>query len=244
MVNVLLQCVNLVLALLILSSTISFATPPPNFNTAKKVAFDLFVPHKLTLYCGCQFDDEKRVDLTSCNMHTATVIERANRVEWEHMMPAEKFGRYHKCWTEKMCINEKTGKEYRGRKCCQKIDSEYRRKEAELYNLWPAVGAINQARSNYDFGILHNKRGFYGCEFEADSRLKIAEPPDRSKGIVARANLFMADKYHVELTPGQRELFQRWSKQFPPDFWELRWAAEVTEIVGYTNPYIKVEQTA
>lgn len=243
MVNVVLQRVTLAF-LLILSLSTSFAAPPLTFSTAKKIAFEIFNQHQITLYCSCRYDSDKQVDLSSCNMSTAAPVERANRIEWEHMMPAASFGRYHKCWTEKLCVNEKTGKEYKGRKCCAKIDAEYKKKEAELYNLWPAVGAVNQERSNFRFGILENKRGFYGCEFEADKELKLAEPPDRAKGIVARANLFMADKYQVELSNEERELLEQWNKQFPPDFWELAWAAEVADIVGYENPYIKIEETA
>lgn len=243
MVKAVLQRVKLFFILLILPFSISVATPPINFSSAKKMAFELFRTHQVTLYCGCKYDSEKQVDLTSCNMNAALPIERAHRIEWEHMMPAEHFGRYHQCWTEKLCVNDKTGKEYKGRKCCEKIDPEFRKKEAELYNLWPAVGSVNQERLNYQYGILHNKRGFYGCEFEADKKLKIAEPPDRAKGTAARAYLFMADKYQVEISKEQRELLKHWSKQFPPDFWELQWAAEVASIVGYNNPYIKVEAT-
>ncbi|MBL7480570.1 endonuclease [Legionella bononiensis] len=244
MFNGVLQRVKLISILLILPFAISFATAPLTFTTAKKIAFDLFSTHQITLYCGCKYDKEKNVDLTSCTMDTAAPITRARRVEWEHMMPASDFGRYHQCWTEKLCVNEKTGKEYKGRKCCEKIDPEFRRKEAELYNLWPAVGAVNQERSNFSFGYLENKRGYYGCEFEADKTLKIAEPPDRAKGTVARANLFMADKYQVEISPEQRELLLKWNREFPPDLWELAWAAEVANIVGYANPYIKVEQVS
>lgn len=225
---------------LTLPFTLNFAAVPQTFSSAKKIAFNLFEPHKMTLYCGCKYDSDKNVDLISCSMNAATSIARAHRIEWEHMMPAEHFGRSHSCWTEKICTNKKTGKAYKGRKCCEKSDPEFRLQEAELYNLWPAVGSVNQERSNYNFGLLVNKRGFYGCEFEADKERRIAEPPDRAKGIIARANLFMADKYKVELGE-QKELFLKWNKQFPPDFWELSWAAEVAAIVGYDNPYIKSE---
>lgn len=208
------------------------------------MATELFSSHRVTLYCGCAYNQDNKVDLTSCNMHTAAPIERANRVEWEHMMPAENFGRTHQCWTEYLCVNAKTGKEYRGRKCCEKIDADFRRKEAELYNLWPAVGAVNQARSNYAFSEIPNKRGYYGCEFEVDKDSRLAEPPDRSKGVVARANLFMADRYNVEMSKEQRALLEKWNKKFPPGVWELKWAENVAAIVGYKNPYIEEHAVA
>jgi len=238
MVKELLQRLRLIGFLLIIPFSISFATPPNNFDSAKKMAADLFSNHRVTLYCGCSYSVENKVDLKSCGMDTAAPIARANRIEWEHMMPAEHFGRYHKCWTEQLCVNDSNGKAYKGRKCCEKIDADFRRKEAELYNLWPAVGAVNQERSNYTFTVIPNKRGFYGCEFDADKDKKLAEPPDRAKGIVARANLFMADKYKIEFSKEQRDLFNTWNKKFPPDAWELKWAEKVASTVGYKNPYI------
>ncbi|TAL64410.1 MAG: deoxyribonuclease [Legionella sp.] len=240
----LLQRFKLIFILLILPFSISFANAPLNFPAAKKIASELFSEHRVTLYCGCKYDTENKVDLASCNMQSAIPIERANRIEWEHMMPAENFGRYHRCWTEKLCMDDNTGKEYRGRKCCEKIDEEFRKKEAELYNLWPAVGAVNQARSNYEFAILPNKRGYYGCEFDVDREKKLAEPPDRAKGIVARANLFMADKYNIEMSKEQRKLLKEWNKKFPPGYWELEWAENVAYVVGYTNPYIQEHAVA
>ena len=230
--------------LLILPFSISVADAPNNFAAAKKIALALFGENHVTLYCGCEFDSNKKVDLTSCNMHTATPIERANRIEWEHMMPAASFGRYHRCWTENLCVNEATGKEYKGRKCCDKIDADFKRVEAELYNLWPAVGLINQARSNFKFSVIPNKRGYYGCAFDVDKEARTAEPPARAKGIVARANLFMADKYSVEISEEERALLNLWNKKYPPGVWELQWAENVASIVGYTNPYIEEHQLA
>lgn len=239
-----LQRVKFIFISLILPVSISFATAPLTFTTAKKVASELFSDHRVTLYCGCKYNSDNKVDLNTCNMATAAPIERANRIEWEHMMPAEHFGRYHRCWTERLCVNPNTGKEYKGRKCCEKIDADFRRQEAELYNLWPAVGAVNQERSNYSFAILPNKRGYYGCEFDVDKDKRLAEPPDRAKGIVARANLFMADRYKVELSDEQVKLLKEWNKKYPPGVWELQWAENVAVIVGYHNPYIEEHAVA
>lgn len=228
-------------AFLALTMTIGgHAEPPPNFSAAKKIASAIFKAHRQTLYCGCAYSSKNKVDLSSCNMQGAQAISRAHRVEWEHMMPAEHFGRSHPCWKEKICINKKTGHSFKGRRCCESVDNEFKKEESELYNLWPSVGAINQARSNYSFSLLVNKRGFYGCEIEVDSYAKSVEPPDRAKGVVARANLFMASHYGIELSNEQFELFTEWNKQFPPDEWEVKWAGEVERIEGYANEFISI----
>lgn len=219
-----------------LSLTAVSATPP-NFSVAKKFAANIFNENKTTLYCNCAYDRFKKVDLKSCGMKEASKFKRAHRVEWEHMMPAENFGRKFQCWREKLC-RKKSGKTYRGRKCCQRIDSQFRQAEGELYNLWPSVGLVNQARSNYRFSPLPTKSGFFGCNIEIDKNHRKADPNTASRGIVARANLFMADKYNVRLSDSQRKLFNAWNKQYPPSSWEKKWAASVAKIEGYKNPYI------
>ncbi|STX81694.1 putative endonuclease-1 [Legionella busanensis] len=223
-------------AILMLSSSV-LALPPKTFTQAKKQARIIFAFQRETLYCRCKFDARLRVDLASCNMQSASGIRRAHVVEWEHMMPAENFGNHFACWREPLCI-KKNGKRYKGRKCCEKIDKQFRQAEGELYNLWPAVGLVNSARSNFRYSMLENHTSFYGCPITIDKKSRRVEPADYAKGIVARANLFMAYKYGIELSEAQRNLFIVWDKQFPPSTNEKWWAEAVAKIEGYPNPYI------
>ncbi|STX81644.1 putative endonuclease-1 [Legionella busanensis] len=226
---------GVVFVLLLSFSTL--AQPPKTFSEAKKQARIVFAFQRETLYCKCKFDARLQVDLASCNMQSAAKIKRAYHVEYEHMMPAENFGNHFQCWRETICI-KKNGKRYKGRKCCERSDKQFRQAEAELYNLWPAVGLVNGARSNYRYSMLENHTLFYSCPITIDKKLRRVEPADFAKGIVARANLFMAYKYDITLSEAQRTLFMVWDKQFPPTAQEKWWAQAVTKIEGYTNPYI------
>lgn len=219
---------------------LSGAAPPSTFSQAKKIAAQIFAQNPYTLYCGCQYDAHKQIDLSTCGMQAAQNHARAHRLEWEHMMPAENFGRQLPCWREKVCSYE-NGQAYKGRKCCVQFSEVFRKMEAELYNLWPAVGLVNQARSNYrfsDFGAASSIALFYGCPILIDRQLKQVEPRDEAKGIVARANLFMAYQYNIRLSGSQKALFEAWNKQFPPEEWEKKWATEVALIEGYNNSFI------
>lgn len=170
-------------------------------------------------------------------MNEAKTIKRAQRLEWEHMMAAEHFGQQRACWREPLCAT-RTGKPYKGRRCCAQSDREYRHMEAELYNLWPSVGLINQARSNYRFAMLPGHPAYAGCAIRIDKANRRVEPPDAVKGIVARAHLFMASHYSLSLSASQRALFNAWNNQFPPTAWEYAWAGNVARIEGYDNPFI------
>ncbi|WP_058441783.1 endonuclease [Legionella brunensis] len=221
---------------LLFFTSVAASQSPNTFPQAKKIAASIFAKNPITLYCHCRFDSKKAIDLSSCRMEEAQSIKRSHRLEWEHMMPAEHFGQQRPCWREALC--EKQGKRFKGRKCCELIDKQFNHMEAELYNLWPSVGLINQLRSNYRYGLIPTKAKTYGCDFGVKKENRIVEPADDAKGIVARANLFMASHYKLRLSDSQRQLFEAWNKMFPPSPWEITWALEVEAIEGYKNPYI------
>jgi deoxyribonuclease-1 len=224
------------LSVLLVSSVIN-AEPPKNFSSAKRLAGKLFSSNPYTLYCHCPYDKYKKIDLKSCGMSDARKIKRAKRLEWEHMMPVSTYIKHYRCGREKLCT-KKNGKRYGGRKCCEKIDKAFQQAESELYNLWPAVGLVNGTRRDYSYAMLGGKQSFYGCAFKLDKQSRKVEPDSTAKGIVARASLFMSDKYRIRLSKSQRKMFEAWDKLNPPTKRELEWAKKVAAIEGYSNPYI------
>ncbi|WP_126320096.1 hypothetical protein [Legionella jordanis] len=92
------------------------------------------------------------------------------------MMPAEHFGKQLACWREPLC--EKKGKRFKGGKCCELIDNQFKHMEAELYN----VGLINQLRSGYRYGVIAtNKEKSFGCDFSVQKKQRAVEPADVAK---------------------------------------------------------------
>ncbi len=213
------------------------ASPPSSFTRAKKIAAGIFYFHRETLYCQCQYDQKHRIDLESCHMESAGTHKRAHFVEWEHMVPASTLVGDARCWTKDICTHQ-DGSKYHGRKCCRSIDKEFRTKEAELYNLWPSNGLINQIRSNFQYAYVPHGASVKGCSFYIDSSNHLAEPNEQAKGVAARASLFMGQKYGVAFSQQQIELFETWDMLYPPSQWERTWAQAVALQEGYTNPFI------
>ncbi len=211
------------------------ATSAHSFPEAKRVVYQIFSSHPKTLYCGCRFDSKHQVDLDSCHMSSANEKKRAHKVEIEHILAADMFGHNLVCWQNSICKHH--GKHYKGRKCCEKMDDTFRQIESELYNLWPAVGLVNIARSNYSYGVVSNSEQFYGCDFKINRLTREVEPSGDVKGIVARATLFMSEKYDIPLNDAKKALYIQWHKQHPPSKWEKSWASQVALIEGYRNPY-------
>lgn len=227
---------SLILSLLFINLSVQ-AEPPKNFSSAKRIAGNIFSSVPYTLYCHCPYDKYKRINLKACGMSQAKVKKRAKRLEWEHMMPVSTYIKHYRCGREKLC-SKKNGKRYGGRKCCEKIDKTFKQAESELYNLWPSVGLVNGSRRDYHYAMIGGNQSFYGCVFKLDKHLRRVEPDDRAKGIVARASLFMSQKYSIKLSKAQRRMFEIWDNKNPPSQYELKWAKKVAEIEGYQNPFI------
>lgn len=60
------------------------------------------------------------------------------------MVPAEHFGRTFSEWREghSSCVNSK-GKDFKGRRCTEKANTEYGYMQSDMYNPFPAVGSVN-----------------------------------------------------------------------------------------------------
>ncbi|MBN9289508.1 MAG: hypothetical protein BGO43_13120 [Gammaproteobacteria bacterium 39-13] len=220
---------------------IAKAEHPKNFQESKKIARIIWASNPETIYCGCKYDEQLNVDHQSCG-YEPREGRRANRVEWEHLVPASWLGKQRECWREPIC-EKKNGKKYKGRKCCEKIDSEFRKMHTDLHNIVPAIGEVNQARNDYRFGEFYQesreqKYNFHGCKIIIDTKYRVVEPRDEVKGMIARAHLYLANTYSFKLSANQEEMFKRWNKTYPPSDWEVKWNMKVKEAQGNDNIYI------
>nr|WP_258864823.1 endonuclease [Helicobacter cinaedi] len=136
---------------------------------------------------------------------------RAKRIEFEHIMPAHRFGGQLECWQKG------------GRKACAN-DENFRKIEAEKRNLVPAIGEINADRSNFAYAESKNvPQGQYGkCNAYTDFKNKRFYPRDEVKGIIARIYLYMAKQYKITLTQEEQSLMESWDKAYPPTEYEMR----------------------
>ena len=116
--------------LLAAASTLLMAagnTEIESFNKAKRLLeTKVYYDHRVTLYCGAAFDERKNVTLPD-GFTTPKHAKRAHRVEWEHVVPAENFGRAFVEWREgaDVCVDNR-GKAFKGRRCAEKANAQYR----------------------------------------------------------------------------------------------------------------------
>lgn len=98
---------------------------------------------------------------------------------------------------------------------------------------------MNAVRGNKRYSVLPGTSPKFGsCIAKVDG--DHFEPPDRAKGQVARASLYMADGYpKYDLSRQQRRLFMAWDKQFSVTSWECQRAKRIEALQGNANKFVK-----
>jgi len=230
----------IIISLIILSSdAYSQNTQITSFSKSKKLLLKVYKDNPFTLYCGCTFKG-KKPNLSSCGYIPKKDKKRANRIEWEHVVPAHAFGQSFSEWRNghPKCVSKK-GKKFKGRKCAQKVNEEYRRMQADMFNLYPAIGEVNGRRSNYSMGIIEGeKREFGKCDVEIKSRK--VEPREEIRGEIARTYMYMDSVYPGRgiISKKNRKLFDTWNKSDPVDKWECERAKRIEKIQGNRNEVV------
>ena len=94
-----------------------------SFSSSKTKLKKLYVAagHFTTFYCGSTFDADFNLDHSKSGFTFRKNETRANRVEWEHIVPAEAFGKSFAEWRDGHpdCLDSK-GEAYKGRRCAAK----------------------------------------------------------------------------------------------------------------------------
>ncbi len=212
-----------------------------SFTIAKRVLTRIHADQSIDFYCGCayasrQLKGQRRnvVDQASCGFFPQHNTERSRVIEWEHVVPAHEFGGTRACWRV-----GHPGCKRRGRGCCRHVDRLFRTMEADLHNLRPAIGEINQDRAHFAFGIISGEERRYGrCDFEVDGRNSIVEPRPEIRGDIARTYFYMRRLYGLNIAEAQARLFETWNDEDPVDEWERERNRRITRAQGNSNPYV------
>ena len=80
----------------------------------------------------------------------------------------------------------------------------------------------------------------YGqCDMVVDFKNKQVQPPQHSKGAIARTYFYMADRYKLKLSKKEKKLFKVWDKKNPPSRWECQRNELIKEKQGNKNRFIR-----
>ncbi len=210
-----------------------------SFGKSKRLlATQIYNRHQKAFYSNCDYvvKEKKLIPLAkTCGFHYRKNRDRANRIEWEHIVPAWHFGHQLHCWQKG------------GRMSCRQQNSKFKQMEADMHNLVPAIGEINGDRSNFRYAMIEGEKRLYGkVDMEILFSKKTAEPRASVRGDIARTYFYMRDRYGLRISRTQEKMLIAWNNLDPVNRWEKKKNQMVKELQGDENMYItnyhKIEQ--
>lgn len=206
-------------------------------TTLKQIYLDLGEGAWEDFYCQAPFaPKDNRLEILPSQKYTPRISsKKVQYIEWEHIMPAHRFGSELKCWQDNQSKNSKnlpknaksaktsnsaksTKTTQSSRKSCQK-DALFRQMEGDLHNLVPAIDEINRDRRDFEYAIPPSELEFsqYGaCRVYSDFAEAKFYPAEYSRGWIARTYLYMSKKYGIKLTDDEEYIMHLWDRQYPP----------------------------
>jgi deoxyribonuclease-1 len=202
---------------------------------------EIYADNRVSFFCGCNFDDIERVDISTCGYKPDRVTKKGPVIRWVRVVPPDKFGGHRKCWKSGSpeCKDAK-GRRLNARQCCwlRGVDDVYRKAFVDLHNLVPVVSEIAQARKGLPFGEVDGEpREFGTCDFEVGE--KTVEPAESIRGDIARVYLYMAHAYEMPLEESEEAMFEKWHKADPPSDWERERNLRIKEVQKVGNKFIE-----
>ena len=237
---ILFQKLTVAISIVIFSSSVwAGNTEIASFTKAKKLLTNvIYAGHNETFYCKGHFDAKNNITLPE-GFKTPSHEKRSYKLEWEHAVPAENFGRAFTEWREghPECVDSK-GKPFKGRKCVEKTNKDFQLMQADMYNLYPAIGAVNAIRSNFNYAELPEAQITFGsCPMKIAG--KKAEPPQYTKGTIARTYLYFEEEYpQYHMSGSMKKMMRAWDKMYPVDAWECERARRIQKQQKNTNRFV------
>lgn len=226
------------------------------YAVKKEMLNKIYYDQRITLYCGADFTKDKKIirprgfslpDLQTVEFDVYDISpeelqKKAERVEWEHIVPAQNFGKTFPEWFagKEACVSKK-GKKFKGRACAEQESEEFRYMYTDMYNLYPVIGAVNYLRANYNFTQFTKpiKPTFGVCGGMVIYKNKV-EPRNAVKGLIARTYLYMQNTYpRYRISENMASLLNVWNKQFPVTPWECERAYRIEKVQGNANEIVK-----
>lgn len=143
-----------------------------------------------------------------------------SRVSVEEIYDERRLAKHFGCRSGRLC---------RGNKDFTKI-------QQDRHIRFPVTTKAELVRRRTLFGDLPaNITADAECGYKQS--FQVFEPPKHAKGDIARAMLYLYDRYELPLI-GTLEMYQRWNREDPVDDEEKRRNNEIERFQGNRNPFI------
>ncbi|MED5388299.1 MAG: endonuclease [Pseudomonadota bacterium] len=153
-------------------------------------------------------------------LYCQATFKPGDRVSVEHIYDERRLAQHFGCRTSRLCMSNEA----------------FVRISSDRHSLFPVTRRAELDRRRTLFGDLPaNTATDEECGYKQS--FQVFEPPQSAKGNVARAMLYLHERYQVPLL-GTLEMYQRWHREDPVDDEERRRNNVIEQYQGNRNLFI------
>ncbi len=153
-------------------------------------------------------------------LYCKEAFKPGSRVSVEEIYDERRLAQHFGCRSSRLCRN----------------NPDFSEIKQDRHSLFPVTRKAELERRRTLFGDLPaNTDTDAECGYKQS--FQVFEPPVDAKGDVARAMLYLHDRYDLPLL-GTLEMYQRWNSEDPVDAEEKRRNDEIEKLQGNRNPFI------
>ncbi len=178
---------------------------------------------KRSLWCSCEIDRESM----RCN------DEAALEVSYTDIVAIRTYGPTFESWQSGHPDCVRRGQPFSGRRCAARVDPEFKRMSADLYNLAPQITRVSY--------LERDLRPPLPDACIRDRRATTVRPAKSQRGLLARTYLYMNASYpeHIAIDSALRNTLERWHRESAPSASECERGRVLAARQGNANPWLK-----
>ena len=154
-----------------------------------------------------------------------------------NIIPTRRLAKDRLCYLHKVCRNKK-GEPTKGLTCCRQTDEFFVEMETDLYNIAPEDPNLSRLNISNTVAHVEKNKGQFVCDFRFDHRTKHIQPPEQSKGPLARTYLYFESVYGLKLSDEEKATFIQWHYAYPADAWEKERSTQIYALTGKLNAWV------
>ncbi|MCK0153407.1 endonuclease [Alcanivorax sp. S6407] len=188
--------------------------------------FSLIVPMALFLVGQCLAGDQDEQFIQQLypeggkTLYCQEAFRADGRVSVDNIYDDRRLAKHFGCRSSRLCRNNK----------------DFTTAQQDRHGRFPVTTKVELDRRRTLFGDLpDNIAADAECGYQQS--FQVFEPPAHAKGDVARAMLYLHDRYKLPLL-GTLEMYQRWNEEDPVDEAEMLRNDEIEKFQGVRNPFI------
>lgn len=203
-----------------------------------------------TALCGCAFDGDvfsktyTGIDPRSCGYSPRRPTPESRRVAPGRVVPDKDLVRGRPCLT----LPSSTYLDAKGSPIdpvayCVAHDDKVKAMRNDLFNSYIEVEeVVAETAGRRQAAAPAGAAPFGTCPVKIDTTANLVEPPDKAKGRIARAWLYMSDMWGVQISPADLDRYRAWHQEHPPTKDELEFGYQAAIRQGMEDIYLPVPE--